>query len=164
MTNTAYSIDAVAPGRITFLDASVLATKPLLHLSAPNEVRMVRGTRCQTTKDLFNEFSAALQFPWYFGHNWDAFDECLHDLGEWMTNVGTLTVVIAESSEVLSLEKSRPEFEIFARVMLRNLEPDALDLEYPGQNYSRRVPISLVLVESADKLSDVVHKWTNSAP
>ena len=35
-----------------------------------------------TSSDLFREYSRALSFPAYFGHNWAAFRECLMDL-EW---------------------------------------------------------------------------------
>ena len=31
----------------------------------------------------FDEISAASQFTYYFGNNWDALDECINDL-EWM--------------------------------------------------------------------------------
>lgn len=44
----------------------------------------VQGTRMTKTADLFAEFSAAFQFPWYFGRNWHAFDECMIDLDEWL--------------------------------------------------------------------------------
>lgn len=44
----------------------------------------IRGSRCQTEVDFFREISAALQFPWYFGENWAAFDECMCDL-EWLS-------------------------------------------------------------------------------
>lgn len=40
----------------------------------------VRGSRMVTVSDAFNEFSAALQFPQYFGENWSAFDDCITDL------------------------------------------------------------------------------------
>lgn len=43
----------------------------------------VRGQKMRTVSALFDEFGAALQFPYYFGENWDAFDECLTDL-DWL--------------------------------------------------------------------------------
>jgi RNAse (barnase) inhibitor barstar len=151
------------PGEIAFFDDSIRNTQPLLHLVPPNEVRLVRGTRCRTKEELFDEFSAALQFPWYFGHNWDAFDECLQDLGEWMIAAKTLTIVLTESSEVLSLEQDDRSFEIFRRIMRQTIQPNFGELEFPGQNSSPRVPIALVLVESADKVAAVTGRWAHSA-
>ncbi|EBH9555975.1 barstar family protein [Salmonella enterica subsp. enterica serovar Agona] len=37
--------------------------------------------------DLFSAVSEAMQFPEYFGGNWDALDECLGDL-DWLPNSG----------------------------------------------------------------------------
>ena len=45
--------------------------------------RIIRGHFCQDWFDFFRESSAALQFPYYFGFNGDAFDECINDL-EWL--------------------------------------------------------------------------------
>src|SRR5438128_11682083 len=42
--------------------------------------RVIRGRKARTRQGLFDEFAAALQFPCYFGENWDAFDECITDL------------------------------------------------------------------------------------
>jgi len=41
---------------------------------------ILRGERCVHRRDLFDEWAAALQFPSYFGYNWDAFEEMVHDL------------------------------------------------------------------------------------
>ena len=45
--------------------------------------RLIRGHKATTTGALFDQFAAALQFPYYFGENWDALNDCLHDL-EWL--------------------------------------------------------------------------------
>jgi len=34
-------------------------------------VRFIRGKKSQDRVACFNEFSASLQFPYYFGENWD---------------------------------------------------------------------------------------------
>ena len=47
-------------------------------------VRTIRGAKAVTEGELFNELAAALQFPFYFGENWNAIDECLSDL-EWLS-------------------------------------------------------------------------------
>lgn len=38
---------------------------------------------------LFSAVSEAMQFPEYFGRNWDALDECLGDL-DWLPNSGVV--------------------------------------------------------------------------
>jgi hypothetical protein len=43
-------------------------------------VRFVRGRKAGTAPAFFDEAAAALQFPNYFGENWDAFHDCVDDL------------------------------------------------------------------------------------
>jgi hypothetical protein len=53
----------------------------------------------RSREGLFDEFAAALQLPWYFGENADAFDECIVDLG-WLPPQSGYVVVITEPGEV----------------------------------------------------------------
>ena len=46
------------------------------------DLSYVRGERCRGSQSLFREWSNSLDFPDYFGHNWDAFDEILRELVE----------------------------------------------------------------------------------
>lgn len=76
-------------------------------------VKMLRGKNMMSTRALFNEFAAALQFPCYFGNNWNAFDECVADL-EWMPGEGYV-ILIVNGSQVLSDEPE--ELATFCRIM-----------------------------------------------
>ena len=46
-------------------------------------VGYIRGQLCSTVEDFFREISSTMRFPYYFGWNWAAFDECITDL-EWL--------------------------------------------------------------------------------
>jgi len=41
---------------------------------------IINGFECSDKENLFNTFGEELQFPDYFGHNWDAFEEVINDL------------------------------------------------------------------------------------
>jgi RNAse (barnase) inhibitor barstar len=55
-------------------------------------MRTIQGKKCRTSSGLFSEFARALAFPEYFGHNWDALEECLADL-EWLPANGYILLV-----------------------------------------------------------------------
>ncbi|SES46235.1 Barstar (barnase inhibitor) [Streptomyces sp. yr375] len=44
---------------------------------------VVRGADCRTGAELFAEWARALEFPAHFGHNWDAFHDCLTEKALW---------------------------------------------------------------------------------
>ena len=63
-------------------------------------VRSVRGRKMRRVGDLFDEMSAALQFPYYFGENWPAFNECLADMDWLPMNLG-IVIVVYDALDVL---------------------------------------------------------------
>ena len=58
---------------------------------------IVDGRAGRTRAAFFTEAARVLEFPPYFGHNWDALTDCLRD-------VGTLDLVVAHAEELLAGE------------------------------------------------------------
>lgn len=87
-----------------------------LHEGAPSDLpagaRPVEGARAGDARGLLAAVAAALDFPDYFGGNWDALDECLADL-RWLS--GPATLVFRSAGQVL---KDEPESRL---VLLRIL-------------------------------------------
>ena len=63
------------------------------------KVIVLRGSNMQSMDRFYDELAAALQFPLYFGRNWNALDECLVDL-EWLPSDAYL-LVFADASSLL---------------------------------------------------------------
>lgn len=110
-------------------------------------VRTLDAQRMRSTSTLFVEFAAQLDFPDYFGSNWDAFEECLADLS-WLSPRPD-TIVIGHASELLA-EESPGELAIF----LRLIEKVAAEWASPisrGEGWDRSaVPFHLVFEESPE--------------
>jgi len=77
-------------------------------------VRTLRGSKARTAARLFDEFAAALQFPYYFGENWDALDECLADL-DWLP--GTAYVLVFTDSQHLLDGEPAGQFALLVDVL-----------------------------------------------
>ena len=76
--------------------------------------RVVRGKHATTEVEFFQECAAALQFPLYFGENWDAFRDCMLDLA-WLEAPGCAPI-IADALHLL--EKAKPEaFSHFMQIV-----------------------------------------------
>jgi RNAse (barnase) inhibitor barstar len=76
-------------------------------------LRVIKGAKCQTTAGLLTECARALDFPDYFGHNWDALEECLTDL-EWLPAKGYI-LLITDAAQVLSNDET--EYETFLEIL-----------------------------------------------
>jgi hypothetical protein len=77
-------------------------------------VRMVRGRKSTTREAFFDESAAALQFPYYFGENWDAYFDCIRDLS-WL-RADALVVCISDANRLLEAAPS-DQLERFVAVM-----------------------------------------------
>ena len=77
-------------------------------------VRFLRGKKMARLSSLFDEFAAALQFPDYFGENWNAFDECITDL-EWMP--GDVYVLIITDAQNVLAEESDDQLEALTNLL-----------------------------------------------
>lgn len=103
-------------------------------------VRVIRGWKCGDNRSLHSEIGAALQFPPYYGENWDAMDECIRDLS-WMPAPSYLIVVL-DVGEILPADED--SFRTFLSILSdavkvwRNPDPP---FELPG----RERPFTLML-------------------
>jgi len=69
-------------------------------VNAGMTVRFLRGRKMETYEALFDECAAALQFPWYFGENGNAFDECMSDLS-WLPPKAGYLFIVTDPGRVL---------------------------------------------------------------
>ncbi|MGI5221288.1 barstar family protein [Nocardia sp. CA-290969] len=71
----------------------------------------LRGTRMRTLGALYDEFAAALQFPYFFRPNKDSFDECMWDLFDTADHPGSgYLLAIRDAGELLAAEPHEREW------------------------------------------------------
>jgi hypothetical protein len=76
-------------------------------------IKEFHGRKCRTTAGLMGEFARVLEFPTYFGKNWDAFEECVTDL-QWLPAPGYLFIV-TEAEQLLPDHDE--EYETFLKIL-----------------------------------------------
>jgi hypothetical protein len=84
------------------------------------DILRVAGERGKSidTPRFMNEVSASLQFPYYFGHNWSAFRDCVNDLS-WLR--GASFLIIFDAAQHL-LSESDDDFQILLRILTETHE------------------------------------------
>lgn len=70
----------------------------------------IDGAKCITKEELFNTFNDVLNFPDYFGYNWDSFEEIINEL---KLNKENIVLLNAE----LILIEDEENFEIFSDIL-----------------------------------------------
>lgn len=77
-------------------------------------IRTVRGKKSRTVPDFFDEVAAALQFPFYFGENWNAFNDCINDL-EWI--IGEAYILLVSDALLLLSDADSKDFRILIKML-----------------------------------------------
>lgn len=114
-------------------------------------LKVLRGNNCRTPGGLFSEFAGAFDFPDYFGHNWDALEECLADL-EWMPAKGYLVLLI-NAEHVLP--ECEDEYETFLEVI--SDAGEAWGTGQAGMGTNRATPFHVILAVSQPAKSKRAH-------
>ena len=112
-------------------------------------VRVVRGSKSAKVADLLDELSAALQFPHYFGHNWDSCADCLRDLG-WISQAGVV-IVFTDAQNLLKSAKAA-EIATFKSVIA-----DAT--EFWSESKKKARTLHVVYQAEAGAADEVARKW-----
>jgi RNAse (barnase) inhibitor barstar len=80
---------------------------------------VVDGRSCRTRAAFFDEVARVLDFPPYFGHNWDALADCLRD-------VLPLSLTVAHAHELLT--EDPPQALKTLLTILKRATPEGLTL------------------------------------
>ena len=113
--------------------------------------RVLRGAKCRSTTGLFAEMAEVLEFPDYFGHNWDALEECLADL-EWLPGKG---YVLLFTNAELILPDDEEEFATFLEVL--SDAGEAWASGQAGQQAKRATPFHVLLTVSERDKPKLMH-------
>ena len=111
-------------------------------------VRFVRGKKAETVSDFYDEISAAMQFPFYFGGNWDAFADCIGDL-EWLNAKAGVIVVFTDAAHLL---KAAPPADA---VTLKRILTDAC----ARWNGPEKTPFHVVFQTESKEAVDLLKRW-----
>jgi RNAse (barnase) inhibitor barstar len=112
-TLATYLQSTKAPWTSLLIVTAEQRAESLVHPPPGLALKVIKGRHCKTPATLFAEFARALAFPDYFGHNWDALEECLADL-EWLPAKGYI-LLITDAASVLSSDDT--EYETLLEIL-----------------------------------------------
>ena len=113
VTLSAYLQSTKAPWTSLLIVTTEQRAESLVRPLTGLALKVIKGRHCKTPENLFAEFARALEFPDYFGHNWDALEECLADL-EWLPAKGYV-LLITDAGCVLPDDEE--EYETFLEIL-----------------------------------------------
>jgi len=71
---------------------NLIFTEDVDSVTIPEAVFVRMDGSVRDSQELFKDYSAKLYFPDYFGKNWDAFNDCLCSLDDWLVKPNLVLV------------------------------------------------------------------------
>ncbi len=105
-------------------------------------VVVLRGERMQDFTSFDQEIAAALQFPYYYGHNWDAFDECINDL-KWFS--AKIYIIGITNSQLVLSKESKEDQLIFGRILKETSESWSKPLAENKKKERSGIPFHVIM-------------------
>ncbi|WP_282703321.1 barstar family protein [Streptomyces sp. CC219B] len=127
---TAFDITGTSEPWVVFVpqgDAEVRRQLSSLEASG-GRVHRLDSRDLLTEQGIYAAFAEALQFPGYFGRNWDAMVDCLDDLCGAVTRGVGIAVVIDEADRLLGTE----HFPLFVSVLCQGADRANSDVDLDG--------------------------------
>lgn len=103
------------------------------------------GTAMSESAGVFREFARGLRLHAYFGHNWDALEECLGDMGEHV-DADRIVIGIRNADALLELD----DFKVFIEVICYGIEQAGAWCNDEGEIYTERRALLRVVLIVAD--------------
>jgi hypothetical protein len=120
-------------------------------------VRSVRGGKSRTVERMFDEVSAAWQFPDYFGENWPALNECIAEM-DWL-DPGRGIVFVVREPELFLVDEPAGDLADVVDVLI-GAHDDYRQAIARGAWWDRApVPFHVVLLASSDQRAATVERW-----
>lgn len=110
--NEIKKIGATGIGLIVGSREHALAAMSSLVANGAGDLRCIEGSASATMDDVFEEWAEKLEFPCYFGYNWDAFNECLGDLA-WLGD-RRIAILVFDADRMLNTDEIG--FNIFVSI------------------------------------------------
>ncbi|MCR4673267.1 MAG: barstar family protein [Lachnospiraceae bacterium] len=120
--------------KTNFSDSTLYTIMSLFEHEKDAFVCYLRGELCESESSFFREISAAMRFPYYFGWNIYAFDECITDL-EWL-KFSCILLVINNFDQIF---KEEDPSEGWPEYLIRHLEAAVEDWE------TQNIPMLVIL-------------------
>ncbi|HDR4565347.1 MULTISPECIES: barstar family protein [Bacillus cereus group] len=118
------------------------------------ELIPINGSKCGDINGLFSEFSKKMNFPDYFGDNWNSFDECINDLS-WLKSKQYL-ILINDTEKLLANDNEN--FEVLIEILSDTCMEWAEGREY-GELITFPTPFHVIFCCTDNKEKHIIERF-----